>query len=145
MSFKRRSNSYTGFDLPGGNVAIDTFRSYVDDDVEDTIHDEVAPSGVHWGDYLRPHHFNFTQASPVCARRDGRPDLVCTAVSVLGAGQFKETESSHPVPFTDGAIIVKAGKRVACFTFEEFRQRFRLVDGSEIVSIYQIDFQTPKK
>ena len=107
--------------------------------------EQVLRHNLNWGDYLRPHHFRFEEASCVRARIAGRPDLLCSAVSILGAGMFKESESSKPIEFHDGAVIVKAGERVKLFLFEDFRKLFFLENGTPIESIYQIDFQTPKK
>jgi hypothetical protein len=145
MSVKLPSHSNKGSNHQVGNAAVDTSRSYVDLELGALENEEATKHALNWGDYLRPHHFRFEEASLVRARRDGRADLVCAAVSVLGSGYFRETETSQPVKFDDGAVIVKAGQRVVCFPFEEFRERFQLMDGSPLASIYQIDFQTPKK
>jgi hypothetical protein len=145
MTFKPPLHAHTSFGSQVGNAAVDRTRSYVDEDLGVLENGEAARHALNWGDYLRPHHFNFKDASPVRARMDGKADLVCSAVSVLGSGEYRETETSKPVEFDDGAVIVKIGPRVLCFKFEEFRDRFRLIDGTPIVSIYQIDYQTPKK
>lgn len=110
--------------------------------------DCVSDSSVHslnWGAKLRPHHFHFSDGSRVLLRVEGRPDVLCHAISVLGSGSFLEHESSEPVDFSNGAIVVKAGERYKLFVFDEFKRRFVFEDGSPIETIYQIDFQTPKK
>jgi hypothetical protein len=74
-----------------------------------------------------------------------RPDIICHAVSVLGAGRFQESPSSEPVSFNNGGIIVKGGDRYKFLTLETFRRHFVLEDGQAIETVYQIDMQTPKK
>lgn len=107
--------------------------------------EEVSGSRLHWGAHLRPHHFEFSEGSTVRLRMEGRRDVVCQAISIYGSGCFLESDSASPVDFENGAIIVKAGERYKLFTFEEFRSRFVLNNGAAIESIYQIDYQTPKK
>jgi len=104
-----------------------------------------ATTGVHWGDCLRPHHFNFDDATPVRPRVATRNDIICRAVSVLGAGQFKEAEGSEGVAFENGGVIVKGGDRYKFLTLEVFRKHFVLEGGGAIESVFQIDYQTPKK
>lgn len=145
MSFKRpQFYRHIGFQ---GNAAVS---------VGDAFFDRYAPcqpdrdsdSSAHsldWGAKLRPHHFQFSDGSRVLLRVEGRADVLCHAISVLGSGSFLESESSDPADFSNGAIIVKAGERYKLFLFEEFKRRFVLEDGSPIETIYQIDFQTPKK
>lgn len=107
--------------------------------------EESAAPALHWGDYLRPHHFDFSQGSVVLLKVEGRRDVVCQAISVFGSGYFLESDSSSPVEFSNGAIIVRAGERCKLFTFEEFRGRFVLDNGAPIETLYQIDYQTPRK
>ena len=102
-------------------------------------------SAVHWGDCLRPRHFDFTEGTAVRLRITDRPDLIFHAVSVIGAGQFKEFDNSTPVTFESGGIIVTGADRVKFLPFESFQKYFVLEDGQKIDSIFQIDFQTPKK
>ena len=110
-------------------------------------HDEFAEatSSLHWGNCLRPHHFDFEQGTVVLPRLTTRPDLTCRAVSVLGGGQFREFENSSPVPFENGGIIIKAGERHKFVTFETFRKYFVSDGGQDFDHILQIDFQTPRK
>ena len=100
---------------------------------------------LHWGDPLRPHHFRFDQGTAVRPRLTTRPDILCHAVSVIGAGSFKENDDSMPVEFCNGGIIVNGGERYKFFTFEVFQKHCVLANGDSIVSLFQIDFQAPKK
>jgi hypothetical protein len=104
-----------------------------------------AATGVHWGDCLRPHHFNFEEGTAVLRKLSTSPNILCHAVSVLGAGHFKETDASEPVSFENGGIIVKGGERYKFLTFETFRKHFVLEHGGTIETKFQIDYQTPKK
>jgi hypothetical protein len=106
---------------------------------------QPTSSSKHWGDSLRPHHFNFLEVTAVRPRLTTRPDIVLHAVSVLGAGSFMEKDDSKPVPFENGGIIVKAGERYKFFSFEFFQEHFVLANGDLIQSFYQIDMQTPRK
>jgi len=106
--------------------------------------DATSPS-VHWGDPLRPHHYKFEEGTAVRPRLTTRPDLVLHAVSVLGAGSFMEKDDSKPVQFENGGLIVKAGARYKFFSLEFFQEHFVLANGDPIVSLYQIDYQAPKK
>lgn len=106
--------------------------------------------GVNWGASLKPHHFDFDEATSVRARLSDSREIVCRAVSVLGAGRFQESPHATPVEFQNGGILVKGrdaqgGNRYKVFSFEEFRRRFFLADGTPVESIYQIDYQTPRK
>jgi len=102
-------------------------------------------SALHWGDSLRPRHFNFLEGTAVRPLLTIRPDIVLHAVSVLGAGSFMEKDDSKPVPFENGGIIVKAGERYKFFSLEFFQEHFVLANGELIQSLYQIDLQTPRK
>jgi hypothetical protein len=104
-----------------------------------------ASTTLHWGDCLRPHHFKFEEGTAVRPRLTTRPDITCYAVSVLGAGQFREFDNSVPVPFDNGGIIVKAGDRCKLVSFETFRKHFVSREGEDFSHIMQIDFQTPRK
>ena len=105
---------------------------------------EGSPA-VHWGDCLRPHHFDFAEGTAVRLRITSHPFLILHAVSVIGAGQFKEFDNSTPVAFEKGGIIVKGSDRVKFFTFETFQKHFVLEDGETIDSIFQVNYQTPMK
>jgi hypothetical protein len=107
-------------------------------------------AGVNWGACLQPHHFNFEEATAVKARLTGSREIVCRAVSVLGAGQFQESPHATPVEFQNGGILVEGRdaqgvNRYKLFSFEDFRRRFFLEDGAPVETIYQIDYQTPRK
>lgn len=103
------------------------------------------PVVLDWGAPLRPRHFDFSEASAVKLAVPGAARQVYTALSVPGSGRFQESDDSTPVEFYDGAIIVKAGDRYKLFTLEDFSERFVLMSGQRVESIYQIDYQTPKK
>lgn len=145
MSFKR-PHFYRHLDFDG-NAAVNLVHERSSYSSESDGYDSSSSSAqrLHWGAHLRPHHFEFSEGSTVLLRIEGRRDVVCQAISVFGSGWFLESESAAPVEFLNGAIIVKAGERHKLFTFEEFRSRFVLDNGAPIVSLYQIDFQTPKK
>jgi hypothetical protein len=107
-------------------------------------------ASVNWGASLHPHHFNFDEATSVKARLSGNREISCRAVSVLGAGQFQESPQATPVEFQNGGILVEGrdaqgGNRYKLFTFDDFRRRFLLEDGTPVETIYQIDYQTPRK
>jgi len=145
MSFKRRQfYRHTEFQ---GNAAVSVAETFFDRYAScQPDRDLDSPEhSLNWGARLRPHHFQFAEGSRVLLKVEGRRDVLCHAISVLGSGSFLELESSEPVEFLNGAIIVKAGERYKLFVFEEFKKRFVFEDGSRIESIYQIDFQTPKK
>jgi hypothetical protein len=100
---------------------------------------------VDWGD-LRPHHFQFDCAARVRLPRNGRPDVLCDAVSVTGRGRFiGSSEDTNAVSFKEGAVIVKVGDRHRCFPFEVFKQNFFLESGEPVATIYEVGYQTPKK
>ena len=145
MSFKR-PKFYRHFDhsgnaavsVGGGFASSPSNRGYYDEE-------ESAEQKLHWGDHLRPHHFDFSEGSTVLLRIEGRRDVTCKAISVFGRGYFLASDSSTPEEFLNGAIIVKAGDRYKLFSFEEFKTKFVLDNGAAIESLYQIDYQTPKK
>jgi hypothetical protein len=145
MSYKRPTfYRHIGFK---GNAAARMDDGFLGDypSCEPHSDQESTQPSLHWGAHLRPHHFEFSDGSRVLLRIAGRRELLCQAISVLGSGRFLESESSHPVEFDNGAIIVKAGERFKLFSFDEFKERFVLENGAPIETIYQIDYQTPKK
>ncbi len=101
--------------------------------------------GLYWGDPLRPHHFSFDEGTAVRPRLTTPPDILCHAVSVVGAGSFKENDGSKPVSFENGGIIVKGGNRYMFFTLEKFQKHFLLANGSAVQNLFEIDYQVPKK
>ena len=107
-------------------------------------------AAVNWGACLQPHHFNFDEATPVKARLSGSREIACRAVSVLGAGRFQDSPQGTSVEFQNGGILVEGrdaqgGNRYKLFSFEDFRRRFLLENGEPVETIYQIDYQTPRK
>lgn len=109
-----------------------------------------AGASIDWGACLHPHHFNFTEATSVKARLSGSREISCRAVSVLGGGRFQESPQASPVEFQNGGVLVEGrdaqgANRYKLFTFEDFRRRFLLESGEPIETIYQIDYQTPRK
>jgi hypothetical protein len=107
-------------------------------------------AGFNWGACLRPHHFNFKEATSVKARLTGSREIVCRAVSLIAAGRFQESPDATPVEFQNGGIVVEGrdaqgGNRYKYFSFEDFRRRFVLENGAPVETIFQINFQTPTK
>lgn len=146
MSDRAQSRSFS-FTSIGNAAAVGLDHVYLSRPSLHPNNQELAEgsSAVHWGDCLRPHHFEFAEGTAVRLRITDRPDLIFHAVSVIGAGQFKEFDNSNPVSFENGGIIVKGADRVKFVSFEAFQKYFVLEDGQKIDSIFQIDFQTPKK
>lgn len=145
MSYKRPS-FYRHMDFVG-NAALSVGDAFCDrcPSVEPSHEEESPGRSLNWGAHLRPHHFQFSEGSKVLLRVEGRRDVTCHAISVLGSGYFLESETANAAEFSNGAIIVKAGERYKLFSFEEFQSRFVLEDASPIETIFQINFQTPKK
>ena len=143
MSERAPSRSFS-FSSIGNAAAVGLDHAYLS---RPSLNEDLAQgsSAVNWGDCLRPHHFDFTEGTAVRLRITDRPDIICHAVSVIGAGKFKEFDNSVPVAFESGGVIVKGADRVKFLSFEAFQKHFILEGGHPIDSIFQIDFQTPKK
>jgi len=152
MTFKSPFHSTIGFATTGigcqsGNAAVDTSRSYEDADLGALESTRSAKHALDWGACLRTHHFQLgaNECTPVRRRMGGRSDVDYLAVSVVGAGKFKQSDDSPVEEFHNGAVIVQAAGRTRFYTFEDFRRMYLLQDGGSIESIYQLGVQTPNK
>lgn len=142
-SMSRLFSSRSGGIAPSGGPRVGPSELLVSDNLALALDVGHSTHSLNWGEPLQPHHFDFSQASRVIF--SGAPSMSCSAIFVPGTGSFQESRESQPVPFHDGAIIVRANNLFKLVEFDKFRARFCLATGRPIENPYQIDFQTPKK